>query len=111
MFAGKDDCRPYIGIPAGWLQWGPALFAGKDDGEFNLKKVDCELQWGPALFAGKDGASRLPPGLLGSRFNGARLCSPGKTLLTDSRTISLEHALQWGPALFAGKDRLKVAYL
>ncbi len=61
------------------------------------------LQWGPALFAGKDEthSDSHKPSLSG--FNGARLCSPGKTeILLLAANIRM--LLQWGPALFAGKD-------
>ncbi len=39
------------------------------------------------------------------RFNGARLSSPGKALITRRPNGSPTMRLQWGPALIAGKGR------
>jgi hypothetical protein len=63
------------------------------------------------LFAAKDPPSGGLGGSVGrAGFNGARLCSPGKTPdLTTEPQVGTE--LQWGPALFAGKDDYQLGCL
>ena len=57
------------------------------------------------MFAGKDAWKRTFLRMQPSRFNGARLCSPGRTLFRIP-TLPQDDELQWGPALFAGKDAM-----
>ena len=60
------------------------------------------LQWGPGLYTREMAAGcRSPPPL--RRFNGARVCTPGKSAAAFGRVWLA--ALQWGPGLYTREIR------
>ena len=78
------------------LQWGPGLYTREIIDGNHRSSVPAWLQWGPGLYTREIGTSTIVRATVAARFNGARVCTPGKSA-RDRGGPAVETVASMGP--------------